>query len=677
MDKLTREHAIKVLSDLMSPIAPFLNNEGVQEVMVNGPDDVWVEERGVLSRLEIKLSDIEIRSAIEILARLVGKEAKETNRDAIIDARLEGLRIAAALSPVATKGASICIRKHAQNLRTLQDYVDDGSFSAEVRDLLTHAVINRKNILISGGTSSGKAQPLDALVLTPGGFRRMGDLDAGDFVTMPNGAASKITGVFPQGKKEIYQITFHDGRVAECCSDHLWKVWTRTSNWSVERKRKVRSVGWRVVPLKEIIDWFERGRNFVERTAVPVVAPYTIEFPKEDHRVHPYVVGALLGDGNLVDGSVVKISSADKFILERVQELVPGYELRRVSASSVDYRFVQLNRKKPSPIRVDLQKIGLWGRSSADKFIPPEYKSGSVSQRMALIQGLMDTDGYVCKGGYLSYTTISYRLANDVQEVIWSLGGIATITEKKTKFNGTDGQKKNGQPAYMVHINHFSPEHLVSLPRKVQRISKRERDWRLRIVNIEPIGEKECQCISIEDPAGLYVTNNYVVTHNTTFMNAILAIIPDQERVVTIEDTKELQVKVPNHVSFESNEQAGITIRDLVRLSLRYRPDRIIVGEVRGAEAFDLMQAMNTGHDGGFATIHANSASAALSRLESLVLTTPGVDWPLEAIRVQIATTFHYVIQLVRINGRRQLKEVLEINGFDNERRTYVTKSLN
>lgn len=319
MDKLTREHAIKVLSDLMSPIAPFLNNEGVQEVMVNGPDDVWVEERGVLSRLEIKLSDIEIRSAIEILARLVGKEAKETNRDAIIDARLEGLRIAAALSPVATKGASICIRKHAQNLRTLQDYVDDGSFSAEVRDLLTQAVLNRKNILISGGTSSGK----------------------------------------------------------------------------------------------------------------------------------------------------------------------------------------------------------------------------------------------------------------------------------------------------------------------------------------------------------------------TTFMNAILAIIPDQERVVTIEDTKELQVKVPNHVSFESNEQAGITIRDLVRLSLRYRPDRIIVGEVRGAEAFDLMQAMNTGHDGGFATIHANSASAALSRLESLVLTTPGVDWPLEAIRVQIATTFHYVIQLVRINGRRQLKEVLEINGFDNERRTYVTKSLN
>lgn len=318
MDRVTREHAISVLASILTPLAPYLKSDTVQEVMVNGPNEVWVEDAGVIERKAVELDEVQIRSAIEILARLVGKEANPATRDAIIDARIEGLRVAAALSSVSANGSSICIRKHNPLVLTLEDYRDSGALPEPAYGIICDAVGGRKNILVSGGTSSGK----------------------------------------------------------------------------------------------------------------------------------------------------------------------------------------------------------------------------------------------------------------------------------------------------------------------------------------------------------------------TTFLNALIARVPRDERIVTIEDTRELRVLAPNYVALEANEQAGITIRDLVKLALRYRPDRIMVGEVRGPEAFDLMQAMNTGHDGGYATIHANSANKALSRLEALVLTTPGVDWPLEAVKAQIGTTFHYVVQLSRVNGKRILKEILRLDGFNYDRRQYEAEII-
>lgn len=162
----------------------------------------------------------------------------------------------------------------------------------------------------------------------------------------------------------------------------------------------------------------------------------------------------------------------------------------------------------------------------------------------------------------------------------------------------------------------------------------------------------------------------------TTFLNALIGYIPEDERIITIEDTRELVVKVPNWVALEANEQANIPIRRLVKLALRSRPDRIIVGEVRGPEAFDFMRALNTGHDGGFGTMHANSALSALSTLETLILSTEGIDWPLESVRSQIGDTFDFVLQLVREKGKRRLSEILKINHYDRERKSYVTESI-
>ncbi len=151
----------------------------------------------------------------------------------------------------------------------------------------------------------------------------------------------------------------------------------------------------------------------------------------------------------------------------------------------------------------------------------------------------------------------------------------------------------------------------------------------------------------------------------TSFLNALLALLPADERVITIEDTCELHLDQANCVVFEANESLAISMRDLVRQSLRFRPDRIVVGEVRGKEAFDLLQAMNTGHAGCMGTLHANSAEDALLRLEQMVL-LQGSQWPHAAIKQQIAACIDGVVHLHRLRGKRQIAQMIEIRGYHN-----------
>jgi pilus assembly protein CpaF len=158
----------------------------------------------------------------------------------------------------------------------------------------------------------------------------------------------------------------------------------------------------------------------------------------------------------------------------------------------------------------------------------------------------------------------------------------------------------------------------------------------------------------------------------TTMLNALSAFIPGEERIVTIEDAAELQLQQHHVVRLESRppniEGSGeIRIRELVRNSLRMRPDRIVVGEVRGAETLDMLQAMNTGHEGSLTTIHANAPRDALSRLETLVLTA-GVDLPLRSIREQIASAFDLMVQVGRlVDGSRRVTHVTEVLGMESD----------
>ncbi|WP_429501043.1 CpaF family protein (plasmid) [Robbsia andropogonis] len=162
----------------------------------------------------------------------------------------------------------------------------------------------------------------------------------------------------------------------------------------------------------------------------------------------------------------------------------------------------------------------------------------------------------------------------------------------------------------------------------------------------------------------------------TTFLNALAGAIPATDRTITIEDTMELQLSVPNKVRLLSNADTQVSTQLLVALCLRFRPDRIVVGEVRHGEAYDFIQALSTGHDGGMGSIHANTARGGLSRLESLAMlgTPPGTRWELSDVRKNIADVFNYVIHMKRTGELRHISEIIEIQGFrDND---YVFKRV-
>lgn len=371
--------------------------------------------------------------------------------------------------------------------------------------------------VITGGPGVGKAQPIDAQVLTPSGFKAIGDLRVGDPVVAADGAVSRITGVFPQGVKDIYRVRFEDGRQTRCCGEHLWKVWTRTSEWSPERKQKVRSRGWRVLPLDTIRDRKQRQATEHQRIAVPLFAP-----PEDADRplpVDPYFMGALLGDGSF---SNMTLTKKDAVLLEKVATIA------RQSGLTVLFRNPPSRcayiRFSGGGLRKYLREQGLLACRSHEKFIPDTFLQASARQRRQLLQGLLDTDGHVGNNRAVSFTSSSEVMARQVQRLAWSLGGKATIAAKATRYRATSGDVRAGRTAYTVCISHDQAANLLWLPRKRSRLDgRRTIHRRLLIDSIEPNGQAPCVCISVDHPDQLYVTDDYIVTHNTSTLNVVLA----------------------------------------------------------------------------------------------------------------------------------------------------------
>src|SRR6266852_2843174 len=165
----------------------------------------------------------------------------------------------------------------------------------------------------------------------------------------------------------------------------------------------------------------------------------------------------------------------------------------------------------------------------------------------------------------------------------------------------------------------------------------------------------------------------------TTLANILTESIPDHERIVLIEDTAEIQIQKENVLRFEARrEQNGlpaVSIRDLLKATLRHRPDRIILGEIRGGEAFELLQLLNTGHSGTISTVHANSATQGISRFTTCVLQS-GVEMPYRAIKTNIADSLNIIVQIERKPGSRFVSEVLEIQGYSQEADQYNLRKV-
>lgn len=364
------------------------------------------------------------------------------------------------------------------------------------------------------GVGLGKAQPLDAKIMTPDGWKRMGDMKVGDLVIAVDGTAVPVTGVFPQGEKEIFEVEFSDGAKTRCCDEHLW--FTETEN---DRKRRLyrKSVGatlagteGSVKELREIAGSLIHGRK-QKNHKIPMVAP--IQFAPRELPVRPYLMGVLLGDGGMSHKGT-SFTTVDGEIASRVAHLLHegfGDEVSVVPYRCTDraqsYGITRASPKARNPVRAELERFGLAGKGSAAKFIPNDYLLGSVEQRVELLRGLMDTDGYVSKDGItVQFTSTSRMLAEGVQQLVQSLGGTATIRTKATTH----------RDAHTVHLRMPPAINPFNLARKADRVKPKSKYLPVRyFTEVRPVGRAFAQCISIDHPTHLYVTDDYVVTHNT------------------------------------------------------------------------------------------------------------------------------------------------------------------
>lgn len=380
----------------------------------------------------------------------------------------------------------------------------------------------RTHFIVLGTTGAGKALPLDALVHTPAGWRRMDEIEVGTWVSTPDGRSAQVDGVFPQGELEIFEIEFADGRTAEACAEHLWEV--HHKHGAGKYKPGVSRAGAakpRLLRTREISELL--GRN---RGKFSIRLPSPVEKPAAVQPLDPYLLGALLGDGDLA-GKSFRFSSADASIVASVGDALSavGCELHRYDSNSPIDCHVRLTPDEAHPgadpgrLRSALRALGLEGADRFAKFIPEIYKEASVGQRWALVQGLMDTDG-TCDGRKvsLSFSTSCRRLAVDFQEVVRSLGGMATLTEKQPFDVAEDGIRRDGRTNYVVLIRHPEPDRFFSLPRKAALASRPyqyARDLKLGITAIRFKRRAQAACIRVDHPDHLFITNDYVVTHNT------------------------------------------------------------------------------------------------------------------------------------------------------------------
>ena len=351
----------------------------------------------------------------------------------------------------------------------------------------------------------GKAQPLDAEILTPNGFVRMGDIKIGDYVMSPNGKPTKVVGVFPQGVMDVYQVSFSDGTSCECTENHLWTVKTRD-----DRHRG----GQRTIELKEMMKNLkvENGKRY--NYSIQYTSP--IQFEKKDLPIHPYVLGVILGDGNFSGRNAVSITNCERDILDKIKtketdsEFTERYDER---CHTICMTFVN------STIKDRMRELQLYGKDGIDKFIPEIYLRSSVEDRIELLKGLLDSDGYVHKhlGISLEFTTISESLKNGVLDLVRSLGGRITFTKKQGSYKYGDTRRLTHSYYRMVisFANGIIP---VSSEKHLSRINYKKRMQYKFITNIEYKRFAYCQCIKVENNDGLYITNDYIVTHNTTLL---------------------------------------------------------------------------------------------------------------------------------------------------------------
>ena len=367
---------------------------------------------------------------------------------------------------------------------------------------------NRLGIYV-GLAGTGKAMPKDTLIPTPDGEKLLGEIKVGDFVFDRKGHPTKVLGVYDRGIRRCFELTFSDGRKTRCCDEHIWPCYTSKKNL-------------KNLTLQEMM---EKGIRISAKSGARFRMPINgcVEFSEKELPVHPYILGVFLGDGCCKE-RYLTLSSNDLPVVEKVAKLLNA-TAEKLSENNYSWRFMKGG--KAITTKEVFGDIASWVmRGSNEKAIPAYYLHGSSDQRIALLQGLFDTDGSVSSksNGLASFSTTSSELYAGVSYLLRSLG-FPTSTSSKAVCRGRVKQNGTCSTDYVIRT-HLKPDQFdvcFSLPRQIEKLKsvfgafKRPSKCteRVALTDVREIEPCDQVCILVDNPEHLFLANDFLVTHNT------------------------------------------------------------------------------------------------------------------------------------------------------------------
>lgn len=392
------------------------------------------------------------------------------------------------------------------------------------------------DITIFGGNRGGPLL-VDTKVVTPFGYRRIGDLKTGDIISATDGGMQRVVYRKDHGKLPAYKLMFIDGSTIIASYDHLWNI-RRTCY--ISKKRHINDLNlkddWRVWTTQQIVDFLQKRKDGELKNGhivIPLCEP--VKFTQGIGRgrrpyFDPYVYGALLGDGCTTD-TVIK---QGKCLLEsEPNQVVEEFTLSGIDMNNIRYKEDSLSNSyviKDEKLIEDLKYFDIAGHGASDKHIHKYFLFGNVDERWAILQGLMDTDGTVDSRGHCSFTSISEQLAKDVKFLVNSLGGVATISKHEAGYRNDEGEYIRCNDAYEVYIRIKNSERLFRLPYKKERCREYNggvSEYTRRIIDFEYVGEQECCCIAVDNANSLFMAEDFIVTHNSKSFSLLMESLKD------------------------------------------------------------------------------------------------------------------------------------------------------
>lgn len=360
-----------------------------------------------------------------------------------------------------------------------------------------------RGLSISAPPRTGKALSMDSKILTPDGWKLMKDIKEGDYVIASDGKPTEVLGVFPQGVKDMYRVTFDDKTSVKCSGDHMWTVQTNADRQKYKGKTKNR-----VLKTTDMVDDI-RLKAGDYKYSIDYVKPVEFNNTLKEDDLHPYIVGIMLSNGCIND-NVLGVYTPYSDILEKIEKKMPNTDKLNIKKYDNVYKCSvgkKIKGHQKNSTMIKFIEYGLINCTAKNKFIPKKYLYSSVENRIELLRGLMDGDGSSsCK--QTRYTTVSKKLAEDIIELVRSLGGRVTCNKHESYKNNKRNLDRYDLQITM-DINPFYCNYKASqfIERKKRKVKK--------IVSIEKIPDEECQCIYVDHPDHLFVTDGYNLTHNT------------------------------------------------------------------------------------------------------------------------------------------------------------------